>query len=114
MNENPKTLFYHRKALLSKGLMLKQVHHQKTKGQNFQGTLFHIPRFETLSLKINLIWNIFLDYDPEDVKSYVSHTLRHQRMWVDARVCGIRLKKSAFGNGNQAMAHSFFQLKVLH
>ena len=50
MNENPKTLFYHRKALLSKGLMLKQVHHQKTKGQNFQGTLFHIPRFESHSL----------------------------------------------------------------
>lgn len=62
MNENPKTLFYHRKALLSKGLMLKQVlhhktivtefhvsfsqvHHQKTRGQNFQGTLFHLPRF---------------------------------------------------------------------
>jgi hypothetical protein len=22
-----------------------QVHHQKTKGQNFQGTLFHLPRF---------------------------------------------------------------------
>ena len=115
MNENPKTLFYHRKALLSKGLMLKQVHHQKTKGQNFQGTLFHIPRFETLSLKINLIWNIFLDYDPEDVKSYVSHTLRHQRMWVDARVCGIRLKEvqlaMAMATGNSSF---FLQLKVLH
>ena len=48
MNENPKTLFYHRKALLSKGLMLKQVHHQKTKGQNFQGTLFHIPRLDLI------------------------------------------------------------------
>ena len=45
MNENPKTLFYHRKALLAKGLLLKQVHHQKTKGQNFQGTLFHLARF---------------------------------------------------------------------
>ena len=48
MNENPKTLFYHRKALLSKGLMMKQVHHQKTKGQNFQGTLFHIPRLDLI------------------------------------------------------------------
>ena len=45
MNENPKTLFYHRKALLAKSLIVKQVHHQKTKGQNFQGTLFHLPRF---------------------------------------------------------------------
>jgi len=45
MNENPKTLFYHRKALLTKGLILKQVHHQKSRGQNFQGTLFHLPRF---------------------------------------------------------------------
>ena len=45
MNENPKTLFYHRKALVTKGLILKQVHHQKSRGQNFQGTLFHLPRF---------------------------------------------------------------------
>ena len=68
MNENPKTLFYHRKALLSKGLMLKQVHHQKTKGQNFQGTLFHIPRFESNTLDMDLICDIFLDYVHEDVK----------------------------------------------
>jgi len=45
MNENPKTLFYHRKSLLAKSLIMKQVHHQKAKGQNFQGTLFHLPRF---------------------------------------------------------------------
>ena len=53
-HENPKTLFYHRKALLSKGLLTKQVHHQKTikqmknqkaRSQNSQGTLFHLPRF---------------------------------------------------------------------
>ena len=62
MNENPKTLFYHRKALLSKGLMLKQVHHQKTKGQNFQGTLFHIPRLKSNTLDMDLICDIFLDY----------------------------------------------------
>ena len=24
-------------------------------------------------------------------RSYVPHTLWHRRMWVDARVCGIRL-----------------------
>merc|ERR1719233_1340380 len=45
MRENPKTLFYHRKALVTKGLIMKQVHHQKSRGQNFQGTLFHLPRF---------------------------------------------------------------------
>ena len=62
MNENPKTLVYHRKALLSKGLMLKQVHHQKTKGQNFQGTLFHIPRLKSNTLDMDPICDIFLDY----------------------------------------------------
>ena len=36
MNENPKTLFYHRKDLIKKGLLKKQIHYQKTKGQNFQ------------------------------------------------------------------------------
>ena len=45
MNENPKTLFCHRKALLTKGLVLKQAHHQKYWGQNVQETLFHLPRF---------------------------------------------------------------------
>ena len=36
--ENPKTLFYHRKDLIKKGLLRKQIHYQKTKGQNFQVT----------------------------------------------------------------------------
>ena len=45
MNVDPKTLFYHRKSLVRNGLILKQVHHQKSRGQNFQGTLFHLPRF---------------------------------------------------------------------
>ena len=45
MNVDPKTLFYHRKSLVKNGLIMKQVHHQKSKGQNFQGTLFHLPRF---------------------------------------------------------------------
>ena len=36
MRENPKTLFYHRKSLVTKRLILKQVHHQKSRGQNFQ------------------------------------------------------------------------------
>jgi len=53
-NENPKTLFYHRKLLVAKGLLTKQVHHQKTTkqlanmktvSQNSQGSLFHLPRF---------------------------------------------------------------------
>jgi len=53
-NENPKTLFYHRKSLVAKGMLTKQVHHQKTvkqlknskiRSQNSQGTLFHLPRF---------------------------------------------------------------------
>jgi hypothetical protein len=45
-NESAKTLFYHRKALLKLGLITKQIHYQKSKvGQNFQGTLFHLPRF---------------------------------------------------------------------
>ena len=34
--ESPKTLFYHRKELLKHKLLRKQVHHQKTGGQNFQ------------------------------------------------------------------------------
>ena len=45
MHVDPKTLFYHRKALIKNGLIMKQVHHQKSRGQNFQGTLFHLPRF---------------------------------------------------------------------
>ena len=45
MKVDPKTLFYHRKSLVRNGLILKQVHHQKSRGQNFQGTLFHLPRF---------------------------------------------------------------------
>ena len=45
MNVDPKTSFYHRKSLVRNGLILKQVHHQKSRGQNFQGTLFHLPRF---------------------------------------------------------------------
>ena len=45
MKVDPKTLFYHRKSLVKNGLIMKQVHHQKSKGQNFQGTLFHLPRF---------------------------------------------------------------------
>ena len=44
MNVDPKTLFYHRKNLVKNGLIMKQVHHQKSRGQNFQGTLFHLPR----------------------------------------------------------------------
>eukprot|EP00094_Tigriopus_californicus_P009796 TCALIF_09445-PA protein Name:"Similar to Gtf3c1 General transcription factor 3C polypeptide 1 (Rattus norvegicus)" AED:0.03 eAED:0.04 QI:37/0.71/0.62/1/0.85/0.87/8/0/1945 len=46
--ENPKTLFYHRKALIKESLIQKQVHYQKTKGQNYQassGSLFHLTRF---------------------------------------------------------------------
>ncbi len=34
--ESPKTLFYHRKALLKHRLIRKQVHHQKIGVQNFQ------------------------------------------------------------------------------
>ena len=45
MHVDPKTLFYHRKPLVKNGWILKQVHHQKSRGQNFQGTLFHLPRF---------------------------------------------------------------------
>lgn len=36
MKENPKTLFYHRKDLIKKGLLRKQIHYQKTRGQNYQ------------------------------------------------------------------------------
>ncbi len=43
--EAPKTLFYHRKDLLRLGLITKQIHYQKTKLQNYQGSLFHLPRF---------------------------------------------------------------------
>ena len=45
MHVDPKTLFYHRKPLVKNGWILKRVHHQKSRGQNFQGTLFHLPRF---------------------------------------------------------------------
>ncbi len=60
MKESPKTLFYHRKELLKQGLLTKQIHYQKHKGQNFQGTLFHLPRFyvERRSKALILVHNI--------------------------------------------------------
>lgn len=74
MNENPKTLFYHRKALLTKGFIVKQVHHQKSRGQNFQGTLFHIPRFyvERKPKALILVRNAieFLKSQEEGIASY--------------------------------------------
>ena len=33
---DPKTLFYHRRALLAQGVIRKQIHYQKIKGQNYQ------------------------------------------------------------------------------
>ncbi|XP_014483912.1 PREDICTED: general transcription factor 3C polypeptide 1 [Dinoponera quadriceps] len=45
LNEAPKSLFYHRKFLLSHKLITKQVHHQKSAGHCGNGSLLHLPRF---------------------------------------------------------------------
>ncbi|XP_066992630.2 general transcription factor 3C polypeptide 1 [Anabrus simplex] len=43
--EDPKALFYHRKFLMNHGLIVKQIHHQKSGSQNCSGSLLHLPRF---------------------------------------------------------------------
>ncbi|GLH04289.1 Uncharacterized protein GBIM_10026 [Gryllus bimaculatus] len=43
--EDPKALFYHRKYLMKHGLIVKQIHHQKSGSQNCSGSLLHLPRF---------------------------------------------------------------------
>lgn len=45
LNEDPKTLFYHRKFLLHHKLITKQVHHQKSAGHCGSGSLLHLTRF---------------------------------------------------------------------
>lgn len=47
LGEDPKTLFYHRKALLEQKLITKQVHHQKTQNSTnpYTGTLLMLRRF---------------------------------------------------------------------
>ncbi|XP_011143807.1 general transcription factor 3C polypeptide 1 [Harpegnathos saltator] len=45
LNEDPKSLFYHRKFLLQHKLITKQVHHQKSSGHYGNGSLLHLPRF---------------------------------------------------------------------
>lgn len=45
LNEDPKTLFYHRKFLLQHKLITKQVHHQKSAGHCGSGSLLHLTRF---------------------------------------------------------------------
>ncbi len=45
MDVDAKTLFYHRKALIREKLLRKQIHYQKIRGQNYQGSLFHLPQF---------------------------------------------------------------------
>ena len=45
LNEDPKSLFYHRKFLLRHKLITKQMHHQKSGGHSCSGSLLHLPRF---------------------------------------------------------------------
>nr|XP_034186691.1 general transcription factor 3C polypeptide 1 [Osmia lignaria] len=45
LKEDPKSLFYHRKYLLRHKLITKQIHHQKSGGHCFSGSLLHLPRF---------------------------------------------------------------------
>lgn len=45
LKEDPKSLFYHRKYLLRHKLITKQIHHQKSGGHCFNGSLLHLPRF---------------------------------------------------------------------
>lgn len=45
LNEDPKSLFYHRKFLLHHKLITKQVHNQKSAGHCGNGSLLHLPRF---------------------------------------------------------------------
>eukprot|EP00095_Tigriopus_kingsejongensis_P011852 maker-scaffold493_size155937-snap-gene-0.21 protein:Tk11852 transcript:maker-scaffold493_size155937-snap-gene-0.21-mRNA-1 annotation:"general transcription factor 3c polypeptide 1" len=80
--ENAKTLFYHRKALIKANLIRKQIHYQKTKGQNYQGSLFHLSRFfvERRSKALILIHSLikYLKERPknmapyDEVKSYLN------------------------------------------
>ncbi|XP_015608744.1 general transcription factor 3C polypeptide 1 [Cephus cinctus] len=45
LKEDPKSLFYHRKYLLRHKLITKQLHHQKSGGHCYSGSLLHLPRF---------------------------------------------------------------------
>lgn len=45
MNEDPKSLFYHRQYLLRHKLLTKQFHHQKSGKLSCSGSLMHLPRF---------------------------------------------------------------------
>ncbi|KAG7208455.1 hypothetical protein KM043_014681 [Ampulex compressa] len=45
LKEDPKSLFYHRKYLLRHKLITKQIHHQKSSGHSYNGSLLHLPRF---------------------------------------------------------------------
>ncbi|KOC70674.1 General transcription factor 3C polypeptide 1 [Habropoda laboriosa] len=45
LNEDPKSLFYHRKFMLCHKLITKQLYHQKIGGHGCNGSLLHLPRF---------------------------------------------------------------------
>ncbi|CAK9821586.1 General transcription factor 3C polypeptide 1 [Anthophora retusa] len=45
LKEDPKSLFYHRKFMLSHKLITKQLHHQKIGSHCCNGSLLHLPRF---------------------------------------------------------------------
>lgn len=80
LKESPKSLFYHRKLLIKKHLIKRQLHFQRNKITTQWGFVFHAPRFYTehptaVHLMLEKLCNI-LEKKPQQQELF--SVLRHE------------------------------------